>query len=469
MRNWSEMISSGIRISDTLSPVAPATRFTAPGIVTDARVPQGPADAFVHGTVAPPRITGAATEAAAPVAKPLPVDGAAPAVAGSLAGGPAAAVASSAAPVLDVRPLDPKKVLRIECQIDGMRGAREHMSSLSPTERDAFMRLASKLYDPGVFLLRQGGTSSNLLTLLAAGRLQQTDSRGATVLDNLTALSNQPFAKGFDSDYMRGQILGQTVSTLARPDDIAQGAHGTCTATTLEYAYVKHYPAEYARLVGGLFEPAGEVAMRNGDVLQRASNIQYDDGSGRSEVSRVFQSAIMDYANGPLTYYDNYKDVNRPLQAKDEQLQGTYKGLYPWEVKRALEALTPYRYDAPLFHNEEADRADFQRRVAQAAPDQPLPLSIRWCTPKPMEMGLHMLLLEKVDDQYVYLRNPQGRVDDGAKGPPELDLPDRQEVGEKGGGHIRMSLDTFYDRLYSYFAPSDAKTPPTDTVGRVSP
>lgn len=460
------MISTGLRIGDPISPLAQAPRPSAPTVLADASLPTVAGDAFVRGgaNVAPPRVVGAATDGGAPVAKPLPVDGAGPAVAGSLAGGPAAAVAAASASIADARPLDPKKVMRVEQQIEGIAGAREQMSALSPTERDGFLRLATKLYDPGIFLFRQGGTTPNMLTLLASGRLRDTDSRGATLLDNLTAMASQPLAKGFENDYMRGEVLDFTVAALAHPDGIEQGSHGTCTATTVEYAYAKHYPAEYVRLLSGLFDPQGEVAMRNGEILQRASNIHYNDDSRRTPVSRVFQSAIMDYANGPLTYYDNYKDLNTPLQARDVALHGTYKGLFPWEVKRALEALTPYRYDTPLFRNEEADRTDFRRRVAEAPADQPLPLSIRWCTPKPLEAGLHMLLLERVDDQYAYLRNPQGTNEDADLGDPALDLAPRELVGEKGSGHIRMPLDTFYDRLYSYFAPSDAKAPPTDTV-----
>ena len=438
----------GSRAAFLSTPRPAADAAPLPGPASDGFTRQASDAPLARG----PRFSGAVAEAA-PTGAPTADRGVAPAVAGSLAGGVPGAVATQALPSGDLQPVSPKVASAVAAQASGVAGAAEHLGALSPSERDGFMRVAEKLFDPGLTFFRKAGTSPELMALLASGRLHDTDTRGATLLDNLVTMATQPLAKGFDSAWLRGQMIGQLVTQTANPDRIEQGAQGTCTATTIQWGLATHAPAEYARLVSGLLQPEGVVAMRSGAMLERPAGIHMNDSSGRAEVSRVFQAAVMDYANGPLVHYDNYTDLNRPLQASEEARNGVHKGLFQWEVKGALEALTPHRYECPTFRDVPAERAEMRARVSSASPDQTLPVILRWSTPKPNEFGLHMLALEKIDDKYAWLRNPQGTVEEGLQGDPALDLPSREAVGAAGSGHIRMPIDTFFDRLQIYFAP----------------
>lgn len=412
------------------------------------------------------------TEVAMPVGVPVAgIDATAVAVAatasaqgvtGSLPVGLPGFVATQEAPKQDVLPLDPKKTSAILAQVGRVEFAFERFRDLPPADQDAFMRLASKLFQPGVMILRKPGTDTNLMALLARGALTDRDSHGVTLLDNLTNMECRELAPGFSSDFMRRHLIEDTLAQLAQPDRIKQGRRGTCTATTIEYLNARCFPSEYARIVSGLVSREGAVDVRGGDLMPRNVGLERADGSGRSDVSRIYQASVMDYANGPLVDYDNDADMNLPLLARTKDLYGLNKGLFAWEVKAALQAVTPFDYDAPTYRNVPEEREQFDQRLAEAQEKgQPVPVFLRWNRPAEHEFGLHMVLLERVDGDQVYLRNPQGDDETAALASPEIDLPNRETLGDgPSGGHIRMRSGEFFDRLFLYFGPRETHTAP---------
>lgn len=358
---------------------------------------------------------------------------------------------SPAAPtrIID-RPMQRDHAAAIRTQIERTEFAWERFHELSADEQATFMRLADSLHHRWTPFLQKAGTDGHLVALLARGTLRDRDGDGVTLLDNLARLATQPMAPGFDSAYMRRQLLEQALTSVADADRIQQGARGTCTATTMEYLHARSFPSDYVRVAAGLLSAEGAVILRNGEAMTRGFGLERSDDSGRCELSRVYQASLMDYANGPLVDYDNATDVNRPTIQSALDLHGLNKGLFPWEVKRALEAITPFRYEAPSFRDVAEERDDLRQRLdASARAGQPTPVILRWTRPQALEFGLHMLLLERVEGDFAYLRNPQGDDEKGDAGLPEMDLPRRESLG---GGHIRMPLAEFHDRLHVYFA-----------------
>ncbi len=84
--------------------------------------------------------------------------------------------------------------------------------------------------------------------------------------------------------------------------------------------------------------------MANGDTLKRDSGSEApDSATKRSNSSRVFQSAMMEYANGDF-FYDNQKDSHSrsdtgSVVTETEEGERTGSGLYEREYDRANAAL----------------------------------------------------------------------------------------------------------------------------------
>lgn len=275
----------------------------------------------------------------------------------------------------------------------------------------------------------------DLLALLKSGKLMTRDSTGRTLLQNLTSLSTQEMGPNLD----RRTIFNELCKHLNDPGHINQGTgKGTCAPTTIQHLQATRDPAEYARIMVGLTSESGEVRMRNGDVLKRDLGSVAPDESGRDAISRLYQAALMEYANGE-NEYDNRTDKHtRPDDS-------TYSGLYPEESERALDALFGDRYDRMIVDNRTAsgrEQAEAAIRRALDAGEQ-VPVGMRW------RDGGHALLVIGMTESTVVLRNPWGSYDhggDGSDGAPSRETLDNQ-------GTIEMSKEEFFSRLNSVHLP----------------
>jgi hypothetical protein len=98
-------------------------------------------------------------------------------------------------------------------------------------------------------------------------------------------------------------IVSGMILEIHDPGRLDQGLGSTCGAASLQINLVHRNPAEYARLCAGLLSD-GSVAMRNGDTLTRhEQSISPTPSDLRTPTERIFQSAIMEYANPYTEYY----------------------------------------------------------------------------------------------------------------------------------------------------------------------
>jgi hypothetical protein len=140
---------------------------------------------------------------------------------------------------------------------------------------------------------------SNLYNLLESDKLtKQTDGEGRTLLENLYDMSQQKFTP----ELKKQDIIEQTVSHLARPENVRQRKQASCAAATLQYIQAREHPADYTKTIAGLTGKEGKVDLGYGDIIETNQTALEKDKSKRDDVCRVYQASAMDYANGDLNY-----------------------------------------------------------------------------------------------------------------------------------------------------------------------
>ncbi len=348
----------------------------------------------------------------------------------------------------------------------------------------------------------------NLSKLLESGKLSTTDSQGKSLLTNLNALKHQTFAKEGVHKLDGAQVYSEVLNQVARPGDINQGGRGTCTVTTMEHLQATREPAEYVRLLSGLTSAEGSVALRNGEKLSRDTGLVAPDDSGRTAASRVYQASMMEFANGPDQDYRNDKDghfrkdgtpilddrgklsrglpmenlakVSSAAMEGDFQLkQGTLGNSGKPSFLDSLLLASPVTMPLYFMRSSKSDQitADISQALSQK---QSVQVGMRWSRNVDDRDGYHALSLYKMDDKYVYLRNPWGHGEQGETnsntGVVRQALPrDPKENPVFGGfgfsgpsavdpslptgeaGTLRMKKEDFYANLSSYAVQRDGK------------
>ena len=280
----------------------------------------------------------------------------------------------------------------VEAALTALAGApgaeAQALAKLPEAERTRYEAVAKAC--EGSTLARRG-----IQRLLIDGQLPGAkDLRGeATLLDQLHGLATQPIAPGID----RGALVSEVVAEVENPVRINQHGKGTCGATTAQILLIRQNPGEYVRLVRGLASPEGTATMFGGKPLKRHHDWAADNDNGRSNPSRMFQSAVMEYAQViPFTHYDNTEDKSKIGGV------GLVGGLLPGGLAKALDQLTGKDYDADTAFrwNRGAVYEDLKARLAQG--QGPLPVSLTW------NGGGHFVQVDKVEGGKVFITNPHG-------------------------------------------------------------
>ncbi|MFN3430634.1 MAG: hypothetical protein ACK46X_11850 [Candidatus Sericytochromatia bacterium] len=160
-------------------------------------------------------------------------------------------------------------------------------------------------------------TKKQLEALIANRRVQYKDATGHTLIDNLWSLVDKPLKHKIKN----AELITEVIRDVGRPSTIAQAAHNTCTATSIQSAMARSAPGEYARIISGLAAGDGVVTARNGKLkLSSADYIPFKD---RTVTGNLFQPAVMEAEaqhNGNGAHYDNKTDTTR--NNKGEKWQG---------------------------------------------------------------------------------------------------------------------------------------------------
>lgn len=266
-----------------------------------------------------------------------------------------------------------------------------------------------------------------LQVLLVEGKL--TDGPKATgggdLLRSLHDVATRPVFEGLD----RARLVNDLMQEVALPTAIAQGNNGTCTVASVQIKLARQNPAEYARLVGGLASPQGEVTLANGDVTQRdpgsetpsARSQKFRMPSGeivsrpsvdsRSDASRLFQSAFMQYGVDPGNDYNPVTDTMQDARYMGPTLTG--KALAGLSGKPVETLLSP---DARVMRQDDFQRADshealFKRIAEVTDKGQSVTVGLAWgeADADGKIHGFHAIDVTRVEDGRAYYANPWGK------------------------------------------------------------
>jgi hypothetical protein len=334
--------------------------------------------------------------------------------------------------------LGPKARARAEAP----RGRLERaLEALSPGEQKAARTVAGKL--------DARGTKAFLgcieRTIDGHSALLDRDKDGRTLLDALLLVAEAPPDPELESRGLtRADVLASTLEGCGQPGAITQGVglHNTCVVADMQWLLAVRNPGEYARLVAGL-ATEGRAVLKNGEWLVRvedsvAPDRYRSDARGkplpdpdgptrdpRNAADRLFQAAMMDFANGSDRYSDKDDQSVGPM--------GTYTGLYPEQQQRAVDAL--FGRPVALLRGDDGLTRVLDQRSA------PVIANLHWAG------GSHAVVVEQVEGGRVYFRNPFGPSRDVAG----TVLRDPERRVENGEGRESMSLEAFsraFQRTY---------------------
>ncbi|MBN9416356.1 MAG: hypothetical protein J0I12_13010 [Candidatus Eremiobacteraeota bacterium] len=316
--------------------------------------------------------------------------------------------------------------------LNGNPGALKAYNAMTPEQRATVDRLG--MNHPA----EAGGADANFLKIMGNGRLTNRDRQGQTTLQHLDQLDRQKVPKEVD----KPTAYRELVANIAEPGNTNQRGRGTCAPTSVEYVHVKNQPSDYARVVTGLLSEKGEVRMNNGETMKRNASGLGPDNSGRTSVDRIYQSSMMDYADGDKMTYNNQTDQHVGADGKN-----SHQGMYLNEEAKALNAVTGERQTSrgvdpnnTGFMGIRRFTTDRDLRHELSEGRNPI-VCMTWDQSPGARDKDHALTITKMDGDYVYLRNPWGNDEKGGtNGPP-------REVVDPNTGLVRMKKDDFYARL----------------------
>jgi len=278
--------------------------------------------------------------------------------------------------------------------------------------------------------------------------LLDKDKNGNTLLSSLHSMATGPISGDFAKNGVtRADMLSTVMQEAAKPGQINQDGHNTCTVTSMQYMLNQSNPAEYVRIMQGLTSPSGQVQLRNGATLTReADAIAPDSSTSRSATERLFQSAMMEYSNGGHAYSnvtDKSTGNDKILGIFDNKKE--YQGLYKDQEERGMEALFGRDVNVYSGHlNFTDDKQDIVNALSSRNNQRAL-MDLSWGT------GGHAVVFEKIENGRVYFRNPWGPTGD-ANGTNYGSPPRRLE--DNANRIESMSIEDFKKHVRQVYLPN---------------
>ena len=292
--------------------------------------------------------------------------------------------------------------------------------------------------------------------------LLSTDSKGKTVLENLTTLARAKFHSDVTAAGITPtKVIGDLVYEIFNPAHfVDQGNRGACAAAAMQDLLCRTQPAEYLRLVTGLFVNKS-VATRDGTLsiadgsLVAAKDPALGQPDLRSHGERIFQSSLLARVSTMGEY--SYKDDSTTLTLPKSLFGNTASSLLPSglnlggggmsnsEMTRAMNEL--FGKDSHRFVSGSGSTI----HGALRARGEPAVICMNW------DGGKHALLFVKSDDTHVYLKDPNG-------GGPETEgnRVTREMARSTPGANIRMTVKEFEAHLTHAHIRSSGTTPAPD-------
>lgn len=289
------------------------------------------------------------------------------------------------------------------------------LERLSPEDRARYDRVAAvTANDPSARLSLQLLAMEDRLT---TGR---TAADGANLLTSLDHVATRPVAAGIDHQ----ALVSDMVQEIAFPLAIDQHTRGTCSPTSLQIMMAMENPAEYTRLVGGLASPEGTVQMANGDTIRREAGTEREEEllalvnpkqntwerreELRTQSSRLWQPALIEYGNGANMDYRNRTDHSYDVRTG---AMGT-RGLTETQHDTVVDALTGRNYTYVPVNGDAARAASALGQIEQATEAGRLvPATMIWgeVGPDNEQHPLHAVIVTQIHDGRVHFNNPWGQ------------------------------------------------------------
>lgn len=280
---------------------------------------------------------------------------------------------------------------------------------------------------------------NSLAKLIDSGAIAQQDSKGQTMLTNLS------------DPKLDGEDLNSIMTMLAEPGPIKQSNRGTCAVTSALWDFASRDPAELSRIYADLIRD-GKSTLRNGEVLELEQEDLAVDDSGRTKAERVLQSVLMEFANGASHDYHNGTDQSDPRVSGQGK---TFKGQSTDAIRHLVSAW--YNKDYEVLRRNQVNLD------AEGKPVEPLHVCLHWRDGPDNDQGgsgssvhkYHMVTLVEVkrlpDGRMVaVIRNPWGRS--SSPNGTKLEDPPRT-VMDQDNGLEYMDLDVFKERFQDVVIP----------------
>lgn len=244
--------------------------------------------------------------------------------------------------------------------------------------------------------------------------LLSKDSKGNTVLDNLTTFTKATFhrdvtAAGITPTKALGDVLREINDAVAHVD---QGNRGACAAASLQDLLCREQPAEFIRLVTGLMVNKS-VEMRGGTLTVAAGSLvpQKDKALGqpdlRSHSERIFQSALLDRVSslGSYSYADDGSKLDVPKSLFGNVAGSLLPGSIALPFGGGMTSSQMVDAMAMVFGKDNYEYVSGRGSSVHGAlkrSGSPAVISMHW------DGGLHALVYVKSDDKFAYLKDPNG-------------------------------------------------------------
>jgi hypothetical protein len=302
-----------------------------------------------------------------------------------------------------------------------------------------------------------GGLRSIKLLSENPARLMDQDSQGGTLLANLAQLAHGPLHAAIPES-RRAELLGSVLQESSRAQLVDQTVFGTCTVTSMQFELARDNPAEFARIMAGLAGPTGRVGMRGGGELElQADSLTPQALQGRSLSEAIFQTSLMEFANGPDEYH-----VQGPTGDESIEPNGTtYQGQSAEAMVRASSALFGRQFST--WNTNDATRDAQLNFLRNYRPDGPnAPVLITFDTDLNSPDGAHAVTFVRMEGDRIFFRNPWGRANEAAG----TEAPLGARVEDPASGLYSFSLEQFRERAFWLTVPEEARafmTPPSSS------
>ncbi len=284
-------------------------------------------------------------------------------------------------------------------------------AALRPDQQNGLLQVLRSARGP------QAGKVLELVTLGVGqpARLDSADRAGRSLLQHLVSLSTQrlhPTLARAKPPVTRTDLMTGVLRQTLQPDTIRQGNFETCVPTSMQYLLCRDTPAEYARMMAELTGPTGRAAMPHGGALHLQT--EYLTAARRKAERRtvseaIFQSAAMEFGNGPDTYDAATDRTRKPLGGGfDFESTGLDINRGPALAQRLLGG----RFQRLSLDGAKggARQEELMRLLTSSAPGMPIIVSMN-VLPGPHRRGgsRHALTFLGLDAQgNVRLRDPYG-------------------------------------------------------------